>query len=49
MKTIYAICGASGIIWGILYWTGVLEAGAVVTGCYVFGWACMCLAEALRR
>ena len=48
MKTIYAICGASAIIWAILFWTGILEPSAFVTGCYAFGWACVCIAETLR-
>ena len=48
MKTVYAICGASGIVCAVLYWAGGLEVSAAVAGCYAFGWACMCVAEALR-
>lgn len=49
MKNFYAICGIIGIICAIMYWTGDLEISNVVVGCYVFGWSCMCIAEALRK
>ena len=48
MKIVYAICGAIGICCAVLCWTGGLEVNATVAGCYAFGWAGMCITEALR-
>lgn len=49
MKTIYTICGLSAIVFGIMYWCGILEPDAVTLGCYAVGFGCMACGEALRK
>ena len=45
----YTIAGICAIVYGFLYWNGVLPVDNITMGMYCFGFGCTALEEALRR